>query len=349
MDNRKQQVLTAIVRLYSIDGEPVGSTVLAKHLSLTVSSATLRSEMAALTKLGLLVQPHTSAGRIPSAKGYRYYIDNLLDTDVSLHKSEKDAIDAYLNDMDLNPEHLASNFAKALSRLYNLATIVLTPENVHTCASHFEAVQVGRFTVAVLCVTDVGGVSTRTVKLQAPLQKGDIQILNYVLNKYFVFTSPADITTILMQSAIQVMGERTTALVPCIDAAHKLIKGAGKANLYCVGHHHLLKNSDFSSDIDILNNSLRNLMAFMADERAVRLYLSNASPITNILLGEDINEYPMPGYCIINKQYIAGGGRTGSIAIIGSSRMQFKTIIPKLEYFANKLSECMSGNTKGGM
>ena len=81
MDPRKQRVLQAIVALYAMEGEPVGSGLLSNYLDLSVSSATLRNEMAALTKLGLLEQPHTSAGRVPSTKGYRYYLDNLLDAD----------------------------------------------------------------------------------------------------------------------------------------------------------------------------------------------------------------------------------------------------------------------------
>ena len=86
MDARKQRVLQAIVALYGLEGEPVGSSVLANYFDMAVSSATLRNEMAALTKLGLLEQPHTSAGRVPSAKGYRYYLDNLLTDDQPLDR-----------------------------------------------------------------------------------------------------------------------------------------------------------------------------------------------------------------------------------------------------------------------
>ena len=86
MDARKQRVLQAIVALYGLEGEPVGSSVLANYFDMAVSSATLRNEMAALTKLGLLEQPHTSAGRVPSAKGYRYYLDNLLTNDQPLDR-----------------------------------------------------------------------------------------------------------------------------------------------------------------------------------------------------------------------------------------------------------------------
>ena len=103
MDARKQRVLQAIVALYGLEGEPVGSSVLANYFDMAVSSATLRNEMAALTKLGLLEQPHTSAGRVPSAKGYRYYLDNLLTDDQPLERV-MESRKPYLSEGD--PEHV---------------------------------------------------------------------------------------------------------------------------------------------------------------------------------------------------------------------------------------------------
>jgi len=100
MDARKQRVLQAIVALYGLEGEPVGSSVLANYFDMAVSSATLRNEMAALTKLGLLEQPHTSAGRVPSAKGYRYYLDNLLTDDQPLDRVTRARVDAVFASLD---------------------------------------------------------------------------------------------------------------------------------------------------------------------------------------------------------------------------------------------------------
>ena len=104
MDARKQRVLQAIVALYGLEGEPVGSSVLANYFDMAVSSATLRNEMAALTKLGLLEQPHTSAGRVPSAKGYRYYLDNLLTDDQPLDRVSRARVDAVFASLDHEPE-----------------------------------------------------------------------------------------------------------------------------------------------------------------------------------------------------------------------------------------------------
>ena len=112
MDARKQRVLQAIVALYGLEGEPVGSSVLANYFDMAVSSATLRNEMAALTKLGLLEQPHTSAGRVPSAKGYRYYLDNLLTDDQPLDRVTRARVDAVFASLDHEPEKLAEHLGK---------------------------------------------------------------------------------------------------------------------------------------------------------------------------------------------------------------------------------------------
>ena len=117
MDARKQRVLQAIVALYGLEGEPGGSSVLANYFDMAVSSATLRNEMAALTKLGLLEQPHTSAGRVPSAKGYRYYLDNLLTDDQPLDRVSRARVDAVFASLDHEPETLAQGAARALARL----------------------------------------------------------------------------------------------------------------------------------------------------------------------------------------------------------------------------------------
>ena len=153
MDARKQRVLQAIVALYGLEGEPVGSSVLANYFDMAVSSATLRNEMAALTKLGLLEQPHTSAGRVPSAKGYRYYLDNLLTDDQPLDRVTRARVDAVFASLDHEPEKLAQGAAKALAAISGCTAAVSTPCAEDLCIAHYEVVQVGRSAAAVLAVT----------------------------------------------------------------------------------------------------------------------------------------------------------------------------------------------------
>ena len=173
MDARKQRILEAIVALYANDGEPVGSGLLANYFDMALSSATLRNEMAALTKLGLLEQPHTSAGRVPSAKGYRYYLDNLLTDDQPLDRVTGARVDAVFASLDHEPEKLAQGAAKALAAISGCTAAISTPCAEDLCIAHYEVVQVGRSAAAVLAVTTAGYVRTRVSK-QVLFVSGDM-------------------------------------------------------------------------------------------------------------------------------------------------------------------------------
>ena len=226
MDPRKQRVLQAIVALYAMEGEPVGSGLLSNYLDLSVSSATLRNEMAALTKLGLLEQPHTSAGRVPSTKGYRYYLDNLLDADEQLPVAERQAIDDIFDDLDYEPEHLAQGAARALSRHTGFTAAVTTPRADDLCIAHFEVVQVGRYSAAVLGVTSAGGVCTRVARVAEGLTRQQAANVAAVLNQNLTFVSPADLTPRLLAGMGAALGADGMLLSPVLLAAAALLREA---------------------------------------------------------------------------------------------------------------------------
>ncbi len=337
MDERKRNVLRAVVTLYGMGGEPVGSGLLAEHFGRAVSSATLRNEMAALTKLGLLEQPHTSAGRVPSAKGYRYYIDNLMDTPVQLSAQEKKHAQDMFREMDFDPERLAQSAARALSDWTGYAVVATTPKSDDLYIAHFEVMQVGRSTAAVLAVTSAGGVRTRTAKLDFALEAGECAKLATVLNENLAFRSAADVAQPQMRAAAAALGDGGAMFYPVLSAAYRLLKEAGRANVYLEGQENLLSYPE-------AERSFRTLLEFFADDAAVKRCISPKSERTTVLLGDDLPEYTMPGLCIMSKRYLAGGGATGAIGIVGPSRMPYRQMIPRLEYFALLLGECMSGS-----
>ena len=194
MDARKQRVLQAIVALYGLEGEPVGSSVLANYFDIAVSSATLRNEMAALTKLGLLEQPHTSAGRVPSAKGYRYYLDNLLTDDQPLDRVTRARVDAVFASLDHEPEKLAQGAARALAAISGCTAAVSTPCAEDLCIAHYEVVQVGRSAAAVLAVTTAGYVRTRVARVRSGLSREKAAALAALLNHSLTFVAPVDLS-----------------------------------------------------------------------------------------------------------------------------------------------------------
>lgn len=336
MDDRKQRVLRAVVTLYGMDGEPVGSGLLAEHFAHAVSSATLRNEMAALTKLGLLEQPHTSAGRVPSAKGYRYYIESLLAAPLALAPREQELADEMFRRMDYDPERLAQSAAKALAEWTGYTVVATTPKSEDLCIAHFEVMQVGRSTAAVLAVTSAGGVRTRTAKLDFALKAEDAGRLAQALNQTLTFRSAADVDQAQLHAAIQLLGSGGAVFYPVVSAAYTLLKEAGRPNIYVEGQRNFLNYAQSEE-------SFRALLEFFGDNEAVQRCISPRSDRVTVLLGDDLEDYPMPGLCVLSKRYLAGGGLTGAIAIVGPTRMPYHQMIPRLEYFALLLGECMSG------
>ena len=307
MDARKQRVLQAIVALYGLEGEPVGSSVLANYFDMAVSSATLRNEMAALTKLGLLEQPHTSAGRVPSAKGYRYYLDNLLTDDQPLDRVTRARVDAVFASLDHEPEKLAQGAAKALAAISGCTAAVSTPCAEDLCIAHYEVVQVGRSAAAVLAVTTAGYVRTRVARVRTGLSRENAAALAALLNRNLTFVAPVDLSTRMLS---ELCGQIAPELVPVVSAAAAILQDSVKPHVFLGGEQYLLENRSES-----------------------------------VLLGEDL-EPQIPGLCIVSDRYLVGGGLWGSIALIGPTRMPFQKLMPLLHEFADQLGEGMSGKRK---
>lgn len=332
MDNRKQRVLEAIVALYTQGGEPVGSGLLSQYLDMAVSSATLRNEMAALTKLGLLEQPHTSAGRVPSAQGYRYYLDHLIDAPSATTLSDEDRrhIDDLFACMDAEPEKLVPAAARSLADLTGCAAAATTPQAPDLCIAHFEVVQVGRYSAAVLAVTSAGGVRTRVARVDTGLTRDDAANLAQLLNRGLTFVAPQDLNPMLTASMVLAAGER---LAPVVMAACALVTTGPQACLE--GAQYLAKMPDVRQNLGTL------LEIFSDNEAAADLIRPEGGKIT-ATLGSDLDP-AMPGACIVSKRYLAGGGLTGSVALIGSTRMEYHRLLPILNYFATKLGQSMAG------
>ena len=336
MDVRKQRILQAIVALYAMEGEPVGSGALCRYLDdLAVSSATLRNEMAALTKLGLLEQPHTSAGRVPSAKGYRYYLDHLLTDEMELPQREQQQIRQFFTELDCDPEKLVRGAAHGLSQLTGYTVVATTPRADDLCIAHFEVVQVGCYSAAVLAVTNTGGVRTRVARVETGLSRDDAAALAAVLNRGLTFVSPADLTGDLLVSMAGALGEKGPALYPVITAAAALLADAARPRAFLEGQQYLLQWPE-------LTEYMPQILTLFSDDETAGQMIRPPSNRTTVYLGEDM-EPAMPGLCVMSKRYLAGGGLRGSIALLGPARMPFKKLMPRLELFAQLLGECMSG------
>lgn len=232
--------------------------------------------------------------------------------------------------MDAEPEKLVPAAARSLADLTGCAAAATTPQAPDLCIAHFEVVQVGRYSAAVLAVTSAGGVRTRVARVDTGLTRDDAANLAQLLNRGLTFVAPQDLSPMLMASMVLAAGER---LAPVVMAAQALVTTGPQACLE--GAQYLAKMPDVRQNLGTL------LEIFSDNAAATELIRPEGNRIT-ATLGSDLDP-EMPGACIVSKRYLAGGGLTGSVALIGSTRMEYQRLLPILDYFAAKLGQSMAG------
>ena len=336
LTERKKKVLRSVVDLYIRTAEPVGSKAITELPDMKYSSATIRNEMAELTAMGYLEQPHTSAGRVPSAKGYRYYLDNLLTDDQPLDRVTRARVDAVFASLDHEPEKLAQGAAKALAAISGCTAAVSTPCAEDLCIAHYEVVQVGRSAAAVLAVTTAGYVRTRVARVRTGLSRENAAALAALLNRNLTFVAPVDLSTRMLS---ELCSQIAPELVPVVSAAAAILQDSVKPHVFLGGEQYLL-------DWPQLDGRVGDILTLLNDEeQAASLIAPPENRSESVLLGEDL-EPQIPGLCIVSDRYLVGGGLWGSIALIGPTRMPFQKLMPLLHYFADQLGEGMSGKRK---
>ena len=231
---------------------------------------------------------------------------------------------------DLSAEKLAQSAARALADYTGCAAVATTPQAEDLCIAHFEVVQVGRYSAAVLAVTSAGGVRTRVARVDTGLTRDDAANLAQLLNRGLTFVAPQDLSPMLMASMVLAAGQR---LAPVIMAAQALVTTGPQACLE--GAQYLAKMPDVRQNLGTL------LEIFSDNEAATELIRPEGNKIT-ATLGCDLDP-AMPGACIVSKRYLAGGGLTGSVALIGSTRMEYERLLPILDYFAARMGQSMAG------
>ena len=189
-----------------------------------------------------------------------------------------------------------------------------------------------------LGVTSAGGVRTRVARLETGFSRQDAQLVAMALNRGLAFVAPADLSAQRLAAVTASMGEKGPALYPVVQAAAALLCEAAKARTYLEGQQYLLRWPQ-------LEGCLPGVLELFADQEKAGRFITPPTGRTSVLLGEDM-ENPMPGLCVMGKRYLAGGGLTGAIALLGPVRMPFEQLIPILEYYALKLGECMAGKAQ---
>lgn len=331
LGERKNKLLTAVVERYIASGEPIGSKALLSQTKLQVSSATIRNELADLVNKGYLIQPHTSAGRIPSLKGYRYYIDNLLCKNPVSDRVKMHIDKAILSGADA-PEKILMKTAQVMSELSGMAAVTTTPSTDNARVHKIRFVVTGRHTAMAVLITSNGMVKSRLFRCDFVLTPELMAMFDKALNDSFVGLPLKDINRAYLQTTAAKFGELSLFMPDVLIAILDASKQAMQTTLTVSGATNLL----FLPGYDLL--SARNVLKFLSDSENLSSLLDENVKSTRVFLGEESGYYELSDSCVIATRYEIGSVAAGSIALIGPCRADYKTLIPQLEYASSYAS-----------
>ncbi len=341
LDQRKARILALIVEVYIVTGEPVGSKALAEMLGNCVSSATIRNDMAALTAAGFLEQPHTSAGRLPTAKALRLYVNDLMSRR-QLPLQEKVLISDTLSEISGDATRLLEDAARALADITGLAAFATRPDRIGNRISRLDVIQMSPRNMAVLLVQDNGFLRTRMCRCQRDIPSRVTVALAEYMSRRFLNQSLEAVTVTAMQEILLELGNIGMAVSPILSAFFQLAQECANARVMLSGQMNLLRHPDY------LPERARTLLGFLNDrQRLGDLLTHTETDGVQVLLGDDtIPE--VDGSAMILTRYSLGEQGEGIIGIIGPARMDYATAIPRVEYFAAAVGRMLSELFKTG-
>ncbi len=335
-NDRRKRILAIIVEEYIETGEPVGSKFLAEKLQNTVSSATIRNEMAALAAAGYLEQPHTSAGRIPTAPAFRFYIDNLMRHD-DLSDEDMERIDTSLRRLSASPDRLMEEASRILASTTGYAVVTTTPNEGGSAIRRIELMPLSAHKAAMLLVTDSGVLRNRSCRFADPIELSELDKVAQLLRMQFLNVPLAQICLADIQNVLSAMGKAAERYSPVLVAFYALVQESADSEVLLNGQLNLLQHPDYAPE------RAKSLLTFLAqrEQLADMLQHADGKDGLQILLGSESSRDELNESSIITTGYSAGKSR-GTIGLIGPMRMDYASAIPKVEYFAKAVGRILS-------
>lgn len=340
MTERKEKILAAIVEKYIQTGEPVGSKSLVDSLGVSVSSATIRNEMADLIEMGYLEQPHTSAGRIPSGKGYRYYVENLM-TNYDMPANEKNLINSKLRDAAGEPHSVLEKAGSILAELTNCAAVSTTPADEEAVVKRVELVPIGTRTAMVVMLTSSGILKTKVCRTDSEITLDIAENFYNIVKQNFLGKPASGITIARIQTLALSLGEKAFTMTPMLVAIADLAAMTERTELLLEGQSNLLSHKEFETNAFELMEFLRRAEPL---NRIFSTHSENKDGKPNILIGKENLFRELQNSTVIFSKYSIGGHESGTLGIIGPTRVDYARLIPSLKYLTDVVGIILSDN-----
>ena len=332
LDERKKKVLQAIVEEYINTAEPVSSNALTQSHGLACSSATIRNEMSELEKSGFLDKTHTSSGRIPSAKGYRYYVDELLnDNDISLEEIKyiSSKLETKVNEI----EDLTKIAANTISEVTHYTTVSIGPKTTTQLIEEIKFVLLGTRMMMAVILTDSGLVKETIIKFDEDINQKQVETMNYMFNNKLKNQPIETIDRPLEEYLYDEMTYSVNVIKPIIEQIKKVLEEDNK--IYLEGTNKAFELPEFRS-LEVARNFIN-----LIDTKEIVLDLLNtgfANDI-NVYIGDEQENEQLKDFSIVTFKHSVGDKDLGTIGIIGPKRMDYSKVISVMKYISKKMKE----------
>lgn len=334
LTERQKQILTATVQTYILTGDPVGSKMLCDVMPVQVSSATIRNVLSDLCDMGFLTQPHTSAGRIPTAMGYRFYIEQLMNEN-RLTDEQKHRIDSLLGSVGGSTEAVLEQACESLASLTGCAAVITTPCDKMATLKKVQLIAISRKTVMAVIATSSGMIKNRVVRCDMNVGDEQLQNAQNALCKVMVGKSIDDISIATTQQIIGMLGADMLLLSPIVAAAVEAVLSAAETELTLKGESNLLINNGFSGE------GAARLLGFLQNRESLMHMIRRPQSNISVVLGDETGEDVLHSSGVIIANYKLHGRDIGSIGVLGPERMDYGKIIPGMMYFRDVLQKLL--------
>ena len=342
LDERKVKILNAIIKNYLETGEPVGSRTISKYTDLNLSSATIRNEMSDLEDLGYIVQPHTSAGRIPSDKGYRFYVNNLIAT----KDKEVSDMQEWMIEKTEKMESLLKNVAKVLAANTQYATMISAPSVVSNRLKFVQLSAVDEHQVLSVVVMDGNIVKNKIINVEKPLDNETMLKLNMLLNTNLNGLTVDQINLAVISRLKEQAGIHDEIISQVLDTVAETITEDDDLQVYTSGATNIFKYPELSD-----SQKASELLTTFEEKQSLMELLTDKSPEggggeIQVYIGEETPIATMKDCSVVTATYELGDGVKGTIGIVGPKRMDYENVVDNIKSLKGQLDKLLKNENK---
>lgn len=336
LGERRAAILSLIIEHYIKTGEPIGSKTLAALLPYSVSSATIRNEMAYLSQLGYLEQRHTSGGRVPGKNAYRFYVDNLM-IKKELLPQEQQRIDEILSVNAGDSQRLVNDAARLLADVTRCASFCSTIADKEDSIQGVQLIPAGSGRAMLVMLTTGGRIKSSICRLNCPANEEFTAAFYEVVNNAFIGTRLIDVSLATVQSASVILGARIFDMLPVLSSLCALCTEAAENTLTIEGETNLLSHEELGNDVYKLLAFLTNKNRFITLAKS----FADSNKGSALFIGNENPYYELKNTTMMTAD-LRSGNRHAVLGIIGSTRIDYSVIVPRVQYIFNKTSQLLS-------